>query len=125
MARIVCPSCNKQISSRARICSYCGEQFAEVSEDDLRLYQARRLRDRIYRLSMLSYLVIAVLVAAFGWFWWETRGFVQPSSVGPFILTGVAALAYAVVRVLLYQSRKERRTLRERQRMSRELRRNL
>ena len=88
MSIIACPECNKNISSKAVICQNCGFQLGEVTEEDLAIYRARKLRDRIYRLNMISYLVITVFVAAFGWYWWDSRGFSEPSSLGPFILMG-------------------------------------
>jgi len=112
MAIISCPECKKDISSRAVICSRCGHQFGEASEKDLEVYRARKLRERIYRLNMTSYAVITVFVAGFGWYWWASSGFYQPSPPGPFILMGLAALAYLVVRGLLFRSRQQRKALR-------------
>ncbi len=125
MSIISCPECSKKISSQAPICSYCGHQMGEVTEEDLRVFRARRLRDRIYRLNMISYGVITFFIAGFCWYWWESRGFSQPTSTGPFILMGVAAVAYLVVRALLFKSRHERKAMRQAAQMSRELRRNL
>jgi len=125
MAIISCPECNKQISSRSAICSFCGFQLGEVSEADLEVFRARKLRDRIYRLNMASYGVITLFVAAFGWYWWDSRGFSQAASVGPFILMGIAATGYAVVRVLLFRSRQKRKAMRRKTQMGNELRRNL
>ena len=125
MAIISCPECNKQISSRSRICSYCGFQSGEVSEADLEVFRARKLRDRIYRLNMYSYGVITLFVAAFGWYWWDSQGFSQTASIGPFILMGLAATGYVVIRALLFRSRQQRKALRQKRTMSDELRRNL
>ena len=86
MSIIACPECKKKISSRSAICSFCGFQLGEVTEEDLDIFRARRLRDQIYRMNMISYAVITVFVAAFGWYWWDSGGFTQPSSRGPFIL---------------------------------------
>ncbi len=88
MAIIACPDCGKKISSRSVICSFCGFQLGEVTEQDLELYRARRLRDQIYRLNMISYLVITVFVGGFGWYWWDSKGFLQPPSNGPLLLMG-------------------------------------
>jgi len=113
MAIIACPDCGKKISSRAAICSRCGFQLGEVTEQDLEIYRARRLRDARYRLNMLSYAVITVMLAAFGWYWWDSRGFVEPPSAGPMVLMGLAALAYLVVRALLFRNRQLQRTQRD------------
>jgi hypothetical protein len=113
MAIIACPDCGKKISSRAAICSWCGFQLGEVTEQDLEVYRARKLRDARYRLNMLSYAVITVMLAAFGWYWWDSKGFVEPPSAGPMILMGLAALAYLVVRALLFRNRRLQRAQRE------------
>ena len=125
MAIIACPECGKKISSRTPICSYCGFQRGEVSEEDLQVFRARRLRDRIYHLNMASYLAITFFVGAFGWYWWDSRGFVQAPTMGPFILMGVAAVAYLAVRALLFRCRRERRELKRTAGSSRDVRRNL
>lgn len=125
MAIIACPECGKKISSRAAICSHCGFQRGEVTERDLEIFRARRLRDRIYHLNMTSYLAITLFVAAFAWYWWDSRGFVQPPSAGPFILMGVAAMGYLVVRALLFRSRQQRKELLRKAGGDRDLRRNL
>jgi hypothetical protein len=96
-----------------------------VTEADLEVFRARRLRDRIYRLNMSSYAVITVFVAAFCWYWWDSRGFSQASSIGPFVLMGLSAVAYLVVRALLFRCRQQRKAMRAKQQMSSELRRNL
>lgn len=125
MSIISCPECNRNISSRAVICNYCGFQMGDVTESDLEIFRARKLRDRIYRLNMISYTVITVFVAAFGWYWWDSRGFTEPSSTGPFILMGAAALAYLVVRGFLFRARQLKKAMRQKVRVSSDLRRNL
>ena len=109
MAIMDCPACGKSISSRARLCSYCGHELGEVTEEDRQVFQARRLRDRIYRLNMISYAVIAVFLAGFGWYCWSSRGFTQASEPGPFVLMGAAALAYVTVRAFLFRARQQRK----------------
>jgi hypothetical protein len=125
MTVFACPECNKKISSRAAICSYCGYQLRDVTEADLAVFRARKLRDRIYKLNMVSYAVITVFIGAFGWYWWDSGGFSGASSIGPFILMGLAASAYLVVRALLFRSRQAQRSMRAKRNMSSELRRNL
>ena len=75
MTMIACPDCSKKISSRTAICSYCGYQLRDVTEVDLAVFRARNLRDRIYKLNMVSYAVITVFIGAFGWYWWDSGGF--------------------------------------------------
>ena len=109
MAIVSCPECRKKMSSKASICPNCGYQAGEVSEEQLEVFRARRLRDRIYHLNMVSYAIITAFVGGFGWYWWSTGGFQQPSARGPFILMGLAAVAYVVVRALLFSSRHKQR----------------
>lgn len=112
MAIIPCPECGKKISSRAAICSFCGFQLGAATEKDVEVYRARRLRHARYRLNMISYAVITVFLGAFGWYWWESKGFVQLPSSGPFVLMGITAIAYVVVRAFLFRNRQLQKSLR-------------
>ena len=123
MAIIPCPECSKKISSHVSICAHCGFQTGEVSEQQLNVYQLRKLRDKIYQISMISYAVITVFVAAFGWFWWDSGGFEHASSPGPFVLMGISAVAYLAVRLALFRSRHRQKTLRRKDFLRPELRR--
>ena len=115
MSLIACPNCGKKISSHAAICSWCGFQLGEVTEQDLAVFRARKLRDQRYRLNMLSYLAITIFVGGFGWYWWDSAGFQQPPSTGPLILMGLGAVAYVVVRAFLFQNRRLQRAMRREQ----------
>jgi len=115
MAIIACPECGKKISSHAPMCTHCGFQVGEVSEAQLEVFRARKLRDKIYHLNMISYAVISVFVAAFAWYWWDSGGFEHRSSAGPFILMGLAAVAYLLVRVLLFRGRHRQKVLRKKE----------
>ena len=115
MSLIACPDCGKKISSRAVMCSRCGFQLGEATEQDLAVYHARKLRDQRYRLNMFSYLAMTVFVGGFGWYWWESAGFQRPPSTGPLLLMGVGAVAYIVVRAFLFQNRRLQRAMRREQ----------
>ena len=115
MAIVDCPECGKKISSHAPICSHCGFQMGEVSEEQFEVFRARKLRDKIYHLNMISYAVITAFVAGFGWYWWDSGGFEHRSSAGPFILMGLAAVAYLFVRVLLFRNRHRQKVLRKKE----------
>lgn len=108
---INCPNCRKQISSRATLCSYCGEVLGEVSEEQMQEYARRRLRDRIYYLKMASYTCITILVAACAWYWWESADFSRLPSAIPVVLVSVGTIGYVVVRVLLFRARRQYRKL--------------
>lgn len=125
MSIIPCPECGKKISSQAAICRNCGHQLGEATEEDQEIFRARKLRDRIYHLNMTSYLVITVFLAAFAWYWWDSEGFSRMASAGPFIAMGIAAVAYLVVRGLLFKARQQRKAIRQQRQLSNELRKNL
>lgn len=87
------------------LCPYCGFQRGEVSEEQLYEFRRRKLRDRIYRLKMASYVALTFLIGAFGWYLAETAGFQYRSSAGPYILFTIGAACYLVIRVYLYKSK--------------------
>jgi hypothetical protein len=113
MAIISCPECGKKISSKAAMCPNCGFTTGEVTEHELDVFRARRQRDKLYHLNMTSYAVITVFVAGFGWYWWDSGGFQHMSSAGPFILMGLAAVSYLVVRALLFRNRRKLKALKK------------
>jgi len=101
------------MSSKAVMCPKCGFTAGEVTAEQLDIFRARRLRDRIYHLSMISYAVMTVFVGGFGWYWWDSAGFQNRSSAGPFILMGLSAVAYLAVRALLFRNRQKHKELRK------------
>lgn len=113
MTIIACLECGKKISSHAPICTHCGFQMGEVSEEQFDAFRARKLRDKIYHLNMTSYVVMTAFVAGFGWYWGDSGGFEHSSSAGPFILMGLAAVAYLLVRVVLFRNRQRQKRLRQ------------
>lgn len=110
MSIIACPQCGKRISSLAPICDHCGYRSGEASEEDLQRFRDRKLRKQIYRLNMATYTIMAVVLLAFGWYWAATNGFqAHANTNGPYYLTGASAVAYVVVRVMLFQARRQRK----------------
>ena len=61
---------------------------------------------------MWSYVAISVLLAAVGWYWYESTDFSQPPTLGPSIVLVVGAVGYLVVRGLLIMARRSLRKLR-------------
>jgi hypothetical protein len=104
MPIISCPKCKKLISSHTSLCPYCGFQRGEVSEAQLKEFQRRKLRDRIYHLKMSSYAALALMLAAFGWLLLATENLQHPPGTGPFILFAVGCLCYWVIRFYLYRA---------------------
>lgn len=74
-------------------------------------YARRRLRDRIYHLKMASYTCITIMVAAFGWYWWESGDFSRPPSSIAVVMLSIGTLGYVVVRALLFRARRQYRKL--------------
>lgn len=110
MSIIPCPNCGKRVSSHAAICGYCGYELGEAGEEDRRRFRDRKLRHQLYRLNMASYAVMAAVIAAFAWYWIATDGFQAPVGTnGPFYLMGVGAVAYLVVRGLLFRARRQKK----------------
>ena len=92
MALVTCPGCSKRVSDVLSMCPNCGHVRGEVDDERMVEMKRRGLRDRIYHLKMISYVVISLFLVAFGWYWWDTEGFLYRSSMGPLILTGIAAI---------------------------------
>jgi len=95
------------------MCPKCGFTTGEATAEQLDVFRARRLRDKIYHLNMVSYAVMTMFVGGFGWYWWDSAGFRNRSSAGPFILMGLAAVAYLAVRALLFRNRQKHKELRK------------
>ena len=111
MAIIDCPKCNKLISSRTKLCPYCGFQKGEASEEELKEFRRRKLRDRIYHLKMSSYATLTLLIVAFGWYLYSTEWFQHRSTIGPYILFSIGAMGYMVIRVFLFRAKTALRRL--------------
>ena len=73
----------------------------------------RKLRDHVYYLTMTSFGVIALFLAAVGWFWWGNSGFLIPSSSAPVWPIAVTASGYLVIRVLLFRMRRKLKKFRK------------
>jgi len=93
----------------------------DISQEQLETFRLRNLRDRIYHFNMISYAAMTVFLAGFGWYWWETDSFQQQSSSRPFILMGLSAVAYLVIRVLLFRARQQKKAIRSKGLLSQNL----
>jgi len=111
---ISCPKCKKKIPRLATICSHCGFQLGEVTDEQMFQFHQRKARDRIYQLSMISYLALTVLLAAFGWYWWQTGGLDRPATEGPLFVMGIGVTAYLVTRGFLFVARYKLKELQRR-----------
>lgn len=111
MAIVNCPKCNSKISSRTRLCPYCGFQRGEDAEEALKEFKRRKLRDRIYHLKMGSYAALTLLIASFGWYLMDTSGFQYRASMGPYVMCTIGAAIYLPIRIFLYKAKTELRKL--------------
>lgn len=113
MALINCPACGKRISDVTSMCPHCGLHRGNVSEEQLREFSRRRLRNRIYRLKMTTYAVMTLFVLAFAWYWWESGEFQRPPTAGPLALLTLGALGYLAIRVFLFRAKREMKKYRD------------
>lgn len=111
MATITCPSCRKKISDVTSMCPLCGFRRGPLDAGKPQELERRRLRDRIYHLKMAGFAVIAVFLAAFGWYWWASAGFRLLPTAGPVSVMVAVAIAYLVIRFLLHRARRRLRQL--------------
>lgn len=110
MPIVPCPKCGNRVSSNAAICSNCGYERGEASDADRQKFQRRQLREYIYHLRMASYGVMAVVLLAFAWVWVATGGLqVRAGNNGPYYLMVGCAIAYLVVRALMFRARRRQK----------------
>ena len=114
MAIINCPNCKKKTTELSDRCPHCGFVRGQAGDERAQELMRRKLREHVYHLKMISYGVITLFLAAFGWYWWGwyTSGYQQQSSLGPILLVGLAAIGYLGIRVLLFRARKRQKQLR-------------
>ena len=112
MSIVSCAQCGKKISTEAPVCQHCGLQRGDENTDERQLVlRQRQIRDRIYHLKMTSYALMTVFLVGFGWYWWASSGFQVSSGSAPFILMGLCAMAYLLLRVLLFRAQRKQRQL--------------
>lgn len=113
MSIIPCPSCGKRISSLAPICDHCGHHEGRAEKSDLKRFHARQLRKQIYRLNMATYAIMTAVIIAFAWHLVVTGGLeTAATSRGPFYLMMASAVAYLVVRIMLFRAKQQRKEFR-------------
>jgi len=99
----LCPACDQNVPFKAVVCPNCGLKLDETKETRLIEQRRRKLRDNIYHYRMGSYLALALLIAAFGWFLVASDSWTTSPSSGPYILSAIGAVFYLVIRVLLFK----------------------
>jgi ribosomal protein L37E len=111
MAIINCPGCGKKTTELSSKCPHCG--FVRGQEEDERKVelQRRKMRDHLYHLKMTSYAVITLFLVAFSWYWYETAGFLEQSSIGPFVMLAIVSAGYLILRVLMFRAKRSLKQL--------------
>lgn len=99
----LCPACDQNVPSKADVCPNCGLTLDEVNETRIIEQRRRRLRDSIYHYRMGSYLALALLIAAFGWFLIASDSLTAAPSNGPYILFATGAVIYLIIRLFLFK----------------------
>lgn len=112
MAIINCPGCGKKTTELSSKCPHCGLDRSHQDNERAIELARRKLRDHVYHLKMASYGVISVFLAAFGWYWWDTAGFLEQSSMAPVMVVALASMAYLGIRILLFRARRRQKQLR-------------
>jgi hypothetical protein len=103
VAIVNCKKCDNNVSSMTTICPYCGFEQSETAEAQLNESRRQKIKEDIYRLKMSSYVALSLLLAAFIWFMSDSYGYQHRVSIGPYILFSAGAVAYLVIRILLFR----------------------
>ena len=110
MALVNCPSCRTKISSVAKVCPKCGfsrDPKAEIDPEQVKLFQKRQFRDRMYRLRMLSYVAMTItMIGALPMLWDYIRGIEESDPIVMLDHWGIYAIAvgfvlYMVIRIFM------------------------
>jgi len=78
MALVNCPACRTRISSLAKVCPACGFSFdkeATIDPEQVKLFQKRQFRQRMYQLRMFSYVAMTItMIGAIPMLWDYIQG---------------------------------------------------
>ncbi len=97
MAIISCPGCGRRISDKSSACAHCDLPLKELSEDELKRTEERRMRRRIWRAKNITYLAMtALVIGAIWWLWAQSQ---TPDGTPP-----MPAMAMVAIGVLTYLS---------------------
>ena len=114
MSIVSCVSCGKRISSKSKACPHCGYHFTDdIDPDTLSELARRRLRDKLYRFRMISYLCLTVFTVGVIWYLVDTGWGTGLGGNVAMIIMAIGGLAYAVVRVFMIMAKREYRRQQE------------
>jgi len=115
MALVHCPACRTKMSSVAKVCPKCGyskDPDAEINPEQVKLFQKRQFRNRMYKLRMLSYVAMTItMLGALPMLWDYIRGIEQAEPIVMIKHWGIYAIAvgfvlYMVIRLRMVIVRK-------------------
>lgn len=95
MAIIHCPSCNRRMSSIAKVCPSCHTPLGKISEEERERLVLRRWRTRLYQARNVTYLAMTLVVAGMLWWWLAPpSGLALPVPVPAALLLGLGMVLY-------------------------------
>ena len=118
MALVHCPACRTKMSSVATVCPNCGysrDAEAQIDPEQVKLFQRRLFRDRMYKLRMLSYVAMTItMIGALPMLWDYIQGVEKAEPVVLLKHWGIYAIAvgfvlYLVIRMAMVYLRRQYR----------------
>jgi len=115
MALVNCPACRTKMSSVAKVCPKCGysrDPNAEIDPEQVKLFQKRQFRDRMFKLRMLSYVAMTItMIGALPMLWDYIRGIEEAEPIIMLEHWGIYAIAvgfflYLLIRIFMIVSRR-------------------
>ena len=114
MSLIKCPSCQKQMSDKAKVCTHC-DSYLNPNEEDLKRMKVlnfRKYRDKMFRFKMLTFTAMAIAVLGLVPMLWTYAkaidyGFnAQFANHWGIYLVMLGFILYVVVRVFMYLTKR-------------------
>ncbi len=110
MAIVRCVNCNHRMSDKAPACPSCGYQRGVASQPELtEETHYKKRRERLYRLTMLSYVALTVFLIGAIWYLMDSAWLSRGASAWSKYLLAVGMLGYFVLRVMMIYIRRQSR----------------
>lgn len=105
MAIVSCPHCRKKISDKAAACVHCGEQFGQVSAEEMQKLQREKKLKLGESLNNQAMLAMLIFLSSFIWYYYRTP---EPESlelnlVYFTMILGCAWYMVTKVRIVMYK----------------------
>ncbi len=108
MALVNCPACRTKMSSVAKVCPKCNysrDPEAEIDPEQVKLFQKRQFRDRMYKLRMFSYVAMTItMIGALPMLWDYIQALEQGKMVVLLEHWGIYAIAVGFVMYMLIRA---------------------